>query len=95
MIDIGRIEKCRKAGDGWIGRCPACAEAGADRTGNHLRVWPDGRFACVVNTGAEGRHHRQRIFALLGKPEDRRAQLARMPAVPRVVYVRPARGGGR
>ena len=83
MIDIGRIEKCRKVGDGWIGRCPACAEGGADKTGNHLKVWPDGRFACVVNTGTEGRQHRKRIFALLGKPEDRRA----LPAirVPRIV----------
>ena len=60
------IEKGKKVGDGWVGRCPACAEAGADRTGNHLRVWGDGRFACVINTGKEGAQHRRRIFALIG-----------------------------
>jgi hypothetical protein len=65
-IDVGRIEKVRRVGDSWIGRCPACGEAGADRTGVHLRVWADGRFACVVNPGKEGAAHRKRIFALVG-----------------------------
>jgi hypothetical protein len=37
-----------------------------DKHGNHLRVWGDGRFACVVNTGSEGAQHRKRIFALIG-----------------------------
>lgn len=85
MIDIGRIEKCRKAGDGWIGRCPACAEGGADRSGNHLRVWPDGRFACVVNSGKEGAQHRRRIFALVGKKDGKDA--ARLWSAPSKVFL--------
>jgi hypothetical protein len=68
-IDVGRIEKVRRVGDGWVGRCPACGEAGADRSGEHLRVWADGRFACVVNPGKGGAAHRKRIFALIGKKE--------------------------
>jgi hypothetical protein len=71
VIDVTRIEKGRRKEDGWVGRCPACAEGGADTTGNHLRVWGDGRFACVVNTGREGSAHRKRIFALIGVKEGR------------------------
>jgi hypothetical protein len=49
-----------------ICQCPACAEDGHDLTGrNHLIVYPDGRFGCVLNPGDP--EHRSRIFALAGK----------------------------
>ena len=43
-------------------QCPACAEEGRDNSGNHLIVFEDGRFGCVVNP--EDSEHRSRIFAL-------------------------------
>lgn len=38
-----------KAGGIVEGRCPVCALNGGDRSGNHLRVYPDGRVHCIVD----------------------------------------------
>jgi hypothetical protein len=46
-------------------RCPACAENGQDKTGEHLRIYPDGRFGCCVFPADQ--EHRRRIFALSGE----------------------------
>ena len=52
--------------DGKItAQCPACREDGGDNTGNHLVVYPDGCFGCVVYPGS--REHRRRIYRLVGK----------------------------
>lgn len=32
-------------------RCPACAEEGHDNKGNHLCIFADGKFACVLHLG--------------------------------------------
>ena len=52
--------------DGGIvqARCPACAEAGQDRKGEHLRILADGRFGCCVHP--KDGDHRKKIFALAG-----------------------------
>ncbi|MEI7732839.1 MAG: hypothetical protein WCO56_24925 [Verrucomicrobiota bacterium] len=57
-------------------QCPACAEAGQDKTGNHLRIYPDGKFGCCVYPG--DREHRKRIYALTGdrKPLGIRVKVA-------------------
>lgn len=79
-LDLTLLEKVRHHASGKItARCPACAESGGDRTGNHLVIFPDGRFACVAHAGDA--NHRQRIFALAGiqsepHPEQRRKWLA-------------------
>lgn len=51
-----------------IARCPACAEEGHDRRGDHLIVFRDGRFGCVVFPGVapSAHRHRQRIWQLVG-----------------------------
>ena len=67
-LEVSRLQNVHDAGDGVQARCPACAEAGLDRKGVHLRVYKDGRFGCVVHAGADGVEHRKRIFALVGKP---------------------------
>lgn len=65
MLDIAKLEKARRlSGDIVQARCPACAEAGQDRKGEHLRIFPDGRFGCCVAAGEK--EHRRRIFALAG-----------------------------
>ncbi len=44
---LSRLENLRRTSDGWTARCPACAAEGSDKTGNHLRVWRSGAFACA------------------------------------------------
>lgn len=64
-----KLEKVVERADGsLIARCPACAAIGRDRTGNHLKVAPDGRFACVVFPGdaPESKKHRSEIYRLAG-----------------------------
>lgn len=65
-LDISRLEKVRRRGSNTIARCPACAEAGNDRKGEHLFINANGQFGCVLYPGPEGSSHRQRIFELVG-----------------------------
>jgi hypothetical protein len=36
-----------------VGPCPACREQGRDNTGNHLVIYPDGRFGCAAYQASE------------------------------------------
>ncbi len=64
-LDRTRLERVVELGDGLHrARCPACAEAGGDRKGQHLRLYRDGKFGCCVHPG--DKEHRARIFALAG-----------------------------
>ncbi len=65
-LDISRLEKVRRRGSNTIARCPACAEAGNDRKGEHLFINAKGQFGCVLYPGADGQEHRQRIFEIAG-----------------------------
>jgi len=77
-LDLHKLEKARKLAGGVVqARCPACAEGGNDRTGEHLRVYPDGKFGCCVHP--KDRDHRKRIFALAGVRE-RQDIRVRVPA---------------
>ena len=51
-------------GGGCIARCPACAAQGSDKTGNHLRVFADGRYGCCAFPGDA--EHRKEIYRLAG-----------------------------
>lgn len=69
-LDVRLLEKARELGNGIVqARCPACAEDGGDRAGEHLRVYPDGRFGCCVHPKDSA--HRKRIFALVGDKSPR------------------------
>ena len=64
-LDVAKLEKVRELAGGLVqARCPACAEGGNDRTGNHLRIYPDGKFGCCVYPNDS--EHRKRIWALAG-----------------------------
>lgn len=64
-LEIAKLEKARELHGGIVqARCPACAEGGHDRTGEHLRIYPDGRFGCCVHP--KDGEHRKRIWALVG-----------------------------
>lgn len=65
-LDRKKLQKAVDLANGLVrARCPACAESGGDSKGEHLRVYPDGRFGCCVCPG--DREHRRRIFALAGE----------------------------
>jgi hypothetical protein len=67
-LDLSKLEKVRELAGGIVqARCPACAEGGHDVAGEHLRIYPDGRFGCCVYP--KDRQHRKRIFALAGVKE--------------------------
>lgn len=67
-LNLSKLQCLADAGDGGKqARCPACAEQGHDRKGEHLRIYADGRFGCCVHP--KDREHRKRIFALAGDSE--------------------------
>jgi len=69
-LDLTKLQKVIELSDGVKrARCPACAESGSDKSGKHLRIYPDGKFGCCVHPG--DREHRKRIFALAGNRERR------------------------
>jgi hypothetical protein len=69
-IDINRLDKVRTSGTKITARCPACAAAGNDRTGNHFFLSTElGKFGCAAHPG-DGAHRRE-IFALVGVKGER------------------------
>ena len=82
-LDAGKLERVRELAGGVVqARCPACAEGGGDRKGEHLRVYPDGRYGCCVHP--KDGEHRKRIFALAGvrKPGTFSLRIKTAPALP-------------
>ncbi len=65
-LNIEKLEKIKRKGSHIIARCPACAEEGSDKKGEHLSIDDRGHFTCVVYPGDRGTVHRKRIFALVG-----------------------------
>jgi len=65
-LDLARLQKVKPTSDGGAtARCPACAaQADGDSHGQHLRVFPDGAFACAAHPG--DRDHRRLIWQLVG-----------------------------
>ena len=63
-LDLTRLKKVKKMREKTIAQCPACLEAGHDKKGEHLIVYPDGKYGCVaVPKDAE---HRKLIWELAG-----------------------------
>jgi hypothetical protein len=92
-LDTARLEKVRELAGGIVqARCPACAEGGGDRKGEHLRVHPDGRYGCCVHP--KDGEHRKRIFALAGvrKAGTFTLRLKTPPALPTARSVKSALG---
>lgn len=77
-LNLSKLEKLFNLGNGAMrARCPACAAAGQDRTGEHLRIAADGRFGCCIHP--KDREHRKKIFALAGersRPQPIRVRVA-------------------
>lgn len=82
MILTSHLQHSRPFADGRIvAQCPACAEAGYDKSGNHLTVWPSGKWSCCVNPGDKA--HNRRIFELCGAKNAIRRVCSPPPPVPR------------
>lgn len=95
-LNTAKLEKLKDIGNGaQQARCPACWEAGQDKSGNHLRIYPDGKFGCALHPGDHA--HRQRIFALAGTdtPVVRRKLAPAVPAEPVPASLDAARLLGR
>ena len=79
-LDVSKLEKVVELASGALrARCPACAEGGGDRKGEHLLIYPDGKFGCCAHQG--DCEHRKRIYALVGE-RVRRAIKVRVAAKP-------------
>jgi hypothetical protein len=78
-LDRSKLEKVRDLGNGgYRARCPACAEGGQDRKGEHLRISPEGKFGCCVFPGDND--HRRKIFALAGDHSPKHLEVRIAPA---------------
>ena len=71
-LDVRKLTVSRRLEGGTVvARCPACAAVGQDRSGEHLVVYPDGRFGCVVHPGEAGWLHRKMIWEAVGERKRR------------------------
>ena len=71
-LDLRKLAVSRRLEDGTVlARCPACAGDGKDGKGEHLVVYPDGRFGCVVYPGDAGWLHRKAIWEAVGERKRR------------------------
>ncbi len=91
-IDIAKLQKVITNPDGSVvAQCPACAAVGGDTTGNHLIVYADGKYGCVVHKG--DKDHNKEIFKLVGladgKPADRAKVKIRPYRVPCTKVIAP------
>jgi hypothetical protein len=70
IIDFEKLESKVLQSDGsFVCYCPACGEENRNlKSRNHLRVWPNGAFNCVVNPS--DRTHNFRILQLVGTESD-------------------------
>ncbi|MCS6245292.1 MAG: hypothetical protein H2172_15775 [Opitutus sp.] len=92
-INTSKLEHIRVLSGKTTARCPACAEVGTDRSGEHLVILESGKWGCIANAGAAGHEHRRRIAELVGDDDhrDRGAyRPAPRPAPPKPVC-KPAR----
>lgn len=65
-LDVTKLENVMHQQGKIIARCPACAESGQDKKGDHLFIDDIERFGCIVYPDEAGKEHRKRIFALVG-----------------------------
>ena len=63
-LDLTKLENLKDKGDKKLARCPACAKDGGDSKGEHLVIYPDGKYGCVAHPGDEA--HNKEIFQLVG-----------------------------
>lgn len=87
MINLEKIENKKNLPGKVQGRCPCCAENNQDRSGEHLILFPDGKFGCVVDDSKE---HRARILQLIGLGDGQEIEISEYKQpVPQVEKIYP------
>jgi hypothetical protein len=62
-LDLDKLENVIERSGKIIARCPACAERGRDSQGNHLVIFDNGAYSCIVGDA----NHRKKIYQLARK----------------------------
>jgi hypothetical protein len=70
-LDTSRLENVIEREGKTIARCPACAERGQDHSGDHLAIFPDGKFWCIADDTPEHRSEIYRLVGIRGEPAER------------------------
>lgn len=87
MIDTLKIQNLKNLSGKIQGQCPVCFENGNDRSGEHLVLFPDGRFGCVIDDSKE---HRARILQLIGLGEGQEIEIPKYKQpIPQVEKIYP------
>ena len=64
-LDLSKLKHVEHKADGKItAQCPACAAKGGDAKGDHLVVFRDGKFGCVLHE--KDKAHNRVILKLVG-----------------------------
>jgi hypothetical protein len=81
-LDLARLVKVKIRGGKLICQCPACAAAGADKTGDHLVIFEEGhgKWGCVAFAG--DKEHRRQIVALVGAENSQESPKPIAPRIP-------------
>ena len=62
-LDLEKLDNVVERSGKIIARCPACAERGRDSQGNHLVIFDNGAYSCIVGDA----NHRKEIYRLARK----------------------------
>jgi len=62
-LDLNKLDNVIERSGKIIARCPACAERGRDSQGNHLVIFDNGAYSCIVGDA----NHRKEIYRLARK----------------------------
>ena len=62
-LDIDKLENVVERTGKIIARCPACAAKGRDSQGNHLVIFDNGAYSCIIGDS----NHRKEIYRLARK----------------------------
>ena len=62
-LDIDKLENVVERTGKIIARCPACAAKGRDSQGNHLVIFDNGAFSCIIGDA----NHRKEIYRMARK----------------------------
>jgi len=62
-LDLDKLDNVVERAGKVIARCPACAAKGRDSHGNHLVIFDNGAFSCIVGDS----NHRKEIYRLARK----------------------------
>jgi hypothetical protein len=62
-LDLDKLDNVVERSGKIIARCPACAQRGRDSQGNHLVIFDNGAYSCIVGDS----NHRKEIYKLARK----------------------------